>query len=305
MNISRYLDSKKKLIDRHLLKYLVRRSQRQGEAGLPSGNKYTKTLAKSMKYSTIARCKRIRPILALSACSAVGGKGKYVIPTACAIELIHTFTLIHDDLPAMDNDDWRRGKLSNHKVFGEDIAILSGDALQALAYRIIAEKTDKKVKRDILVKVVSEISRALVSVVSGQVVDIKLEGKKYTRKDLEFVHSNKTASLIKASILCGGLIGGASKNQLKKLAKYGENLGLAFQIIDDILDVTSTRKKLGKTPRKDVRQKKATYPKLIGLDQSKHLAGVKLKASINSLQGLGKSFNILRSIASYLGKRKS
>lgn len=292
MNIEKYLGSKRKLIDRYLLKYL------------PAGDRYTSVLARAMKYSVIAKAKRIRPILLLAACEAVGSNQMYAMPASCAIEMIHTYTLIHDDLPAMDNDDWRRGKPSSHKMFGEDIAILTGDALSMLAFKLIAEKTDKRLKRETVLRVIAEISKALMDVVRGQVADLRYEGNKYKEKDLEFIHFNKTASLIKASVRCGALIGGAGDELVNKLGNYGENLGLAFQITDDILDVVSTREKLGKTPKKDIIQKKATYPGLVGLERSKQIANNKLNASIKALQGLDKRFNILRQIANYLGGRQ-
>ncbi|MFC1767792.1 polyprenyl synthetase family protein, partial [Candidatus Margulisiibacteriota bacterium] len=157
--------------------------------------------------------------------------------------------------------------------------------------------------RGVVVKVIAELSKALVKVVEGQVADLEFEGRKYSKKDLEFIHLNKTASLIRASILCGAMIGGAGKSVMRKLERYGENLGMAFQIIDDILDITLTKKKLGKTPKKDIAQKKATYPRLIGLENSRKLAQLKIVQSIKALQGLGKTYNILRSIAEHLGER--
>jgi len=291
MNIAEYLKSRKELIDRYLLKYL------------PSGNMYTRTLYRAMKYSTMARSKRIRPVLVLAACEAFGKSMELAMPTACALEFIHTYTLIHDDLPAMDDDDWRRGKPSCHRVFGEDVAILSGDALSALAIRTITEKTSRSVKRERVISMIDVITEALMDVVGGQIADLKFERRKFGKKELEFIHLNKTAALIKASVVSGGIIGGASSVQLKKLAGYGENLGLAFQMIDDILDMTSSRKMLGKTPGKDLKQKKATYPRLVGMDQARKMAKGKIDKAIKSLQGLGKRFIILRQIAAHLGER--
>lgn len=289
MNINAYLSARKKIIDTQIIKYL------------PSADRYTSTLVRAMRYSAVARSKRIRPILVLAACEAVGGSMKDAVPTACAIELIHTYTLVHDDLPAMDDDDWRRGKRSNHKVFGEDIAILAGDALNTLAFRIIADNTDKRPA----LKVISLLSGALLRVVGGQAADLKFEGKKFNKNDIEYIHKNKTAALIKASVLCGAVIGGADRRTINKLSRFGEDIGLAFQVIDDILDVTSNRKALGKTPKKDVRQKKATYPRLLGIQRSKDLASNKVDSSIKALQGLGKRFNMLRSLAVYLAGRAS
>ena len=214
--------------------------------------------------------KRLRPILCLATCELAGGTLDMAMPTACALEMIHTMSLIHDDLPAMDNDDYRRGKLTNHKVYGEDIAILAGDGLLAYAFEVVAET--KIVPPERLLQVIARLGRAVsaAGLVGGQVVDLESEGKPdITLETLNFIHTHKTGALLEACVVCGGIIAGVSATDLQRLSRYAENIGLAFQIVDDILDITRPSEELGKTAGKDLQAQKATYPSLWGLEESK------------------------------------
>ena len=226
-----------------------------------------------MRYSLLAGGKRLRPILCLAACELAGSDPEKAIPTAVALEMIHTMSLIHDDLPSMDNDDLRRGRPTNHKVYGDAIAILAGDALLTRAFEMVSIRTSG-IPAERLLKVVGELS--LVSgapgLVGGQVVDLESEGKEVDLETLEYIHLHKTGALLKACVICGAFIGGASEELIKALRIYARGIGLAFQIIDDILDVTSSSEVLGKTAGKDLVADKTTYPKLLGLDESRKRA---------------------------------
>src|SRR6202044_2410432 len=211
--------------------------------------------------------KRLRPILTLAAAEVLGARPEPALPLACAVECIHTYSLIHDDLPCMDNDDFRRGKPTSHKVYGEGIAVLAGDALLTIAFEIATQS--KSWPRYSHAEIVREIAAAAGSqaLVAGQVADLEGEGKKITPADLRYIHENKTAALIASSIRLGAMSANATPKQLKKLTEFGQSLGLAFQVIDDILDVTQTTEKLGKRAGKDVKAQKATYPALLGLEK--------------------------------------
>lgn len=235
---------------------------------------YPDLIHESMRYSLLAGGKRIRPVLCIAACELVGGDVSAAMPTACAMEMIHTMSLIHDDLPSMDNDDFRRGKPTNHKVYGEEIAILAGDALLSYAFEYIARAT-KGVDPSRVLQVVADLGKAVGSegLVAGQVVDIKSEGDGDVGLDtLQYIHEHKTAALLEAAVVCGARIGGADEVQLSALSRYSRNIGLAFQVIDDILDVTQSTEVLGKTAGKDLLSEKSTYPKLLGLERSKEVA---------------------------------
>jgi geranylgeranyl diphosphate synthase type II len=235
---------------------------------------YPEKIYEAMRYSLLAGGKRLRPILCLASCELSGGTVEIAMPTACALEMIHTMSLIHDDLPAMDNDDYRRGRLTNHKVYGEDIAILAGDGLLAYAFEFVVEKT-KGVPAQQLLQVVANLSHAVAAtgLVGGQVLDLESEGQQdISVETLKFIHAHKTGALLEASVLCGAILAGASKDVLQRLAHYAHHIGLAFQIIDDVLDVTATSEELGKTAGKDQRAQKATYPSLWGIEESKHQA---------------------------------
>lgn len=228
----------------------------------------------AMRYSLLAGGKRVRPLLCIAACELVGGTADRAMPSACAIEMIHTMSLIHDDLPCMDNDDLRRGKPTNHKVFGEFTAMLAGDALLAFAFEHIARATNG-VPPSSTVKVIAEIARAIgpQGLAAGQVVDIANEKNAGLDLEmLEFIHLHKTGALLECSVVSGAILGGASAEQIEKLRIYSRCIGLLFQVIDDILDVTQSSEELGKTAGKDVAADKATYPKLLGLEKSKEFA---------------------------------
>lgn len=258
---------------------------------LPRGGK----LARAMRYSVFAGGKRFRPLLCLATARALGRKPGRVLPIACAVEMLHTYTLIHDDLPAMDNSDFRRGKPTAHKKFDEATAILAGDALNTLSFEILARETRNS-------EVITEISQALVQVVSGQVSDLAAEGKRISLKILRSIHERKTASLISACVRSSAIYLGATLGQLKALTAYAKHLGLAFQISDDILDATSSRKQLGKPVGADV---KKGYPYLIGLEKSRRLAERERDRAIAALRIFDKKAEILREIASYVVERKN
>lgn len=244
---------------------------------MPSENLPPQTIHKAMRYSVFAGGKRIRPILCLEAFKWVGGQGKEIIPIACAIELIHAYSLIHDDLPAMDNDDFRRGKPTCHKAFGDAIAILAGDALHALAFKLLAQAND--------MRIIDEVAEAIGTngLVGGQVADIEMEGREATENDVCFIHKRKTAALFVAAIRSGAIVGKASNEELLSLTKYAENFGLAFQITDDILDLKGDQEKLGKDIRSDLKHDKATYPKVVGLEKSAEIARRLLDDAKNAL----------------------
>jgi geranylgeranyl diphosphate synthase, type II len=255
-----------------------------------------------MRYSLLAGGKRLRPILCLATCQLTGGTVEMAMPTACALEMIHTMSLIHDDLPAMDNDDYRRGKLTNHKIYGEDIAILAGDGLLAYAFEYVATQT-KDVPYDRLIKVIARLGRTVgaAGLVGGQVLDLESEGKlDISAETLTFIHTHKTGALLEASVVCGAIIAGAGDTEIAKLSKYAQNIGLAFQIIDDILDITATDEQLGKTAGKDLRAQKATYPSLWGLERSKVEAQGLIDRAIEQLEGYGDRAIPLRAIAHFI-----
>ncbi|CAA2967629.1 geranylgeranyl pyrophosphate synthase, chloroplastic-like [Olea europaea subsp. europaea] len=229
----------------------------------------------AMRYSLLAGGKRVRPMLCIAACELVGGHQSAAMPAACAVEMIHTMSLIHDDLPCMDNDDLRRGKPTNHKVFGEDVAVLAGDSLLAFAFEFIVTAADMVPPNRVLAAV-GELAKAIGTegLVAGQVVDLSCTGNN-TNVDLpqlEFIHIHKTAALLEASVVLGAILGGGSDEQVEKLRTFARKIGLLFQVVDDILDVTKSSEELGKTAGKDLMVDKATYPKLLGLDQAREFA---------------------------------
>ncbi|MFQ5893912.1 MAG: polyprenyl synthetase family protein, partial [Nitrospinota bacterium] len=237
---------------------------------LPQADTYPSVIHEAMRYSVFAGGKRLRPILVIAGAEAVGGQPEGVMPTACAFELIHTYSLIHDDLPAMDDDDYRRGRLTSHKVFGEAMAILAGDALQTLAFRLLAENfTDGRERGPHLLRMVlSEVAEAAGTggMIGGQVVDILSEGKDVSAEILTYIHTHKTAALIRSAARSGALLAGVSDERLEAISQAGGRLGLAFQIIDDILDVEGSLEALGKTAGSDQRKQKITYPKRFGIE---------------------------------------
>jgi len=267
---------------------------------LPSATARPPTIHRAMRYSLFAGGKRIRPALCLAAAAACGGKQSAALPLACAIECIHTYSLVHDDLPAMDDDDYRRGKLTNHKVFGEGIAVLAGDALLTQAFEIAARapKQTRYSHQDIIL----EIARASGSLhlIAGQVADLEGEGRKLSIEQLRYIHECKTSALLCCAVRLGGMSANCSPAQLKALTLFGRNVGLAFQVIDDILDVTQTSAKLGKTAGKDTRAKKATYPSIVGLEQSRRVAERLTRRAFEALKAFHGRGAALEAIAQYL-----
>jgi geranylgeranyl diphosphate synthase type II len=266
---------------------------------------YPEKIYSAMRYSLLAGGKRLRPILCLAACELTGGTVDIALPTACALEMVHTMSLIHDDLPVMDNDDYRRGKLTNHKVYGEDIAIMAGVALLAYAFEFIVEKT-KKVSAKRVSQVVTKLSHAVgaTGLVGGQVVDLESEGVQNIEiETLNFIHSHKTGALLEASVLSGAILAGASEEDLQRLSRYAYDIGLAFQIIDDVLDITTTSEALGKTAGKDEKVQKVTYPRLWGIEDSKHQAQKLVEAAKAELAPFGEKATPLMAIADFITTR--
>jgi geranylgeranyl diphosphate synthase type II len=292
MQLKSYLTARQTKIDRALHRYLPREQTKP------------ETIHKAMRYSLFAGGKRLRPILCLAAAEACGGKLARALPLACALECIHTYSLIHDDLPSMDNDDFRRGRATCHKVFGDGIAILAGDALLTVAFEIAAsvETTRRYKLRAILREIaVAAGSRKLIA---GQVADLEAEGRRITRAELRYIHENKTAALLTTSVRLGAMSANASGKKLAAITDFGRALGLAFQVIDDILDVTQTSEKLGKSAGKDVAAKKATYPAVIGLAKSRAEAQRLTRRAHSALDPLGSGADRLHEIAGYLLQRE-
>lgn len=273
---------------------------------MPKEEGYQKTIFEAMNYSLSAGGKRLRPILTLEACKLVGGNEKDAIPFAAAIEMIHTYSLIHDDLPALDNDDLRRGRKTNHKVYGEAMAILAGDGLLNYAYEIMLKESIGKDDSDKYLKAINEIAKAsgIYGMIGGQVVDIESEGKSISMDKLDFIHMNKTAAIIIGCMRAGAIIGGASEIQLENITKYAKNIGLSFQIVDDILDVVGDEAKLGKKVGSDIDNEKSTYPSLIGLDKSKEIAKNLIEEAKLSISNIDKDSEFLNSLADYIVDRE-
>lgn len=292
MNLHQYLKERSEQVDAALDRYL------------PPLAAVPQRLHEAIRYSVLAPGKRLRPILVLASAEAVGGKPETVMPTACALECIHVFSLIHDDLPCMDDDDYRRGRLTNHKVFGEAMAMLAGDALQALAFELIADNA-AAVAPDRVVAVIKRIANAAGTwgMVGGQVVDIESEGKEISAETLEYIHAHKTGALLTASVLAGAILCGADSAQQQALERYGRSIGLAFQIADDILDIVGDQEKIGKPVGSDEGKDKATYPKLYGLEESRRRAHAEVASAVASLEGFGEAAEPLRAIARYIVER--
>jgi len=277
------------------------------ERHLPSEAAPPLTIHRAMRYSVMAGGKRLRPILVIAGAEAVGGAATMVMPTACALEMIHTYSLIHDDLPAMDDDDYRRGRLTNHKVFGDAIAILAGDALLTLAFRLIADNADLVSDPRVIRDVVAEIADAAgtVGMVGGQVVDIESEGKAISAETLEYIHRHKTAALIRASLRVGARLAGGDAKAVAAITEAGSDLGLAFQIVDDLLDVEGSLEELGKTAGSDERKQKATYPGIHGREASRRQAKMLIDRAKERLGVFGQRSAPLLALADYVVERKS
>ncbi len=293
------------------LKAYWKKQQRRIDAALgrllPSASTAPATIHRAMRYSLFAGGKRLRPLLCLAAAEAAGGKADAALPLACAVECIHTYSLIHDDLPCMDNDDWRRGKPTCHKVFGEGMAVLAGDALLTVAFEMAAKA--RPARRYSTAELVLELAHAAGSrrLIAGQVVDLENEGKaaRITHAALRSIHENKTAALITTSIRLGAMSAGAPPALLKQLTVFGRNLGLAFQVIDDILDITQTSEQLGKSAGKDVASGKSTYPAVLGMKKAQAEAARLTRASLGALNGLGPRAAALDAIARFLLTRQN
>jgi geranylgeranyl diphosphate synthase type II len=270
---------------------------------LPAEKTRPATIHRAMRYSIFAGGKRMRPAILLAAAAACGGTEKAAMPLACAVECIHTYSLIHDDLPAMDNDDFRRGKPTNHKVFGEGIAVLAGDALLTQAFEIAAqaEGWPRYSHRDLIL----EIARASGSLqlVAGQVADLEGEGKKLSVAELRYIHERKTSALLCCSVRLGGMSANCTPAQLAALTEFGYHVGLAFQVIDDILDVTQTSEQLGKTAGKDAAVQKATYPSIVGLEKSRRIAAQLTGKAFGALKIFRGRAVALEALAEFLLKR--
>ncbi|MBW1613095.1 MAG: polyprenyl synthetase family protein [Deltaproteobacteria bacterium] len=295
MKIEQYLDERKTLVDKALQKYMPR----------PSG--LASDVINAMNYSLFAGGKRVRPILCMAGAEAVGGSTDSVVPVACAIELIHTYSLIHDDLPVMDNDDLRRGKPTNHKVFGEAVALLAGDGLLTLAFNLMAGYgAEKEVEKKALLRVIDLIASAAgyKGMVGGQVVDITYEGKEPDPSVVEYIHRHKTAALIAASVTAGTILAGGNKDEEKSINRYGQQIGLAFQIADDILNIQGDRKIMGKGTGSDKEKGKITYPSVFGTAESTKIQKELIKNAIESLKGFDNRAEPLRDLARYIINRK-
>lgn len=285
MNFQDYLKKKREIVNQALDKYL------------PDENKEPKSLHQAMRYSVFAGGKRLRPILAIASFEAVNGRGRAVLPVACALEMIHTYSLIHDDLPCMDDDDLRRGKPTLHKVYGEGMAVLAGDALHALAFELLLQAKNPQV--------VYEVAKAIGTegMIGGQMKDLEAEGKKVSLKQVEYIHTHKTGKLLRASVRAGAILGGADKATLSALSSYGEKFGLAFQIVDDILDVVGKEVVIGKKKGSDKANSKATYPEVIGLEESKILAKDLLMQARSKLKVLKDKSWVFEMLADYVYER--
>jgi geranylgeranyl diphosphate synthase type II len=293
MDFSRYWSARQKKVDAALNRLL------------PAATTKPKTIHEAMRYSIFAGGKRLRPVICLATAEALRGKANDALPLACAVECIHTYSLIHDDLPAMDNDDFRRGKPTSHKVYGEGIAVLAGDALLTIAFEMAAScKAQTRYPHAAIIRELA-VAAGSQKLIAGQVADLEGEGKKISPAELRYIHENKTAALISSSIRLGAMSANATAKQLAGLTDFGESLGLAFQVIDDILDVTQTTEKLGKSAGKDVAAQKATYPALLGLDKAKQEADRLTARARAALKPFGKDAAPLEAIASYLLQREN
>jgi len=296
MDLKQYISDRCSLVDAALDRYLP------PETELPA------SLHSAMRYSIFAGGKRIRPVLLLAACDAVGGSIETAMPAACAMEMIHTYSLIHDDLPAMDDDDLRRGRPTNHKIYGDAVAILAGDALLTEAFVLMSKPAHNAVDPSSMLMIIQEIARCAGShgMVGGQVVDMESEGKSdIDLATVQYIHTHKTGALMKASVKAGALAGGANPEQLQALTRYGEAIGLAFQIADDILDIEGTTEEIGKDAGSDQARGKATYPAVMGIGDAKRRAAELVEMALESLEGFDTTADPLREIARYIIARKS
>jgi geranylgeranyl diphosphate synthase type II len=291
-----------------LREYLARQQQLiDAELGclVPSEDTPPATIHRAMRYSLFAGGKRIRPILCIEAARAISDSSDGAIAAACSLELIHTYSLIHDDLPALDNDDYRRGKLTNHKVFGDAMAILAGDSLLTLAFQVLAQLDAPDSRKTRMVAELSTAAGTVGGMIGGQVADLEGEGKTPNAQLLETIHRAKTGALLRASLRLGAIYAGASDEQFAALSCYGEHVGLAFQIVDDILDVEESSEALGKTAGKDAQQQKITFPAVYGLDDSRRMAAEECKRAHQALEPFADRAARLHELADMIVHRKS
>jgi geranylgeranyl diphosphate synthase type II len=303
MDIKKYLQEKKEKVDSALERYFSNKTTSDG------GGIYPNTLHKAIQYSLFAGGKRIRPVLSIATFEAIGGRGDQILPFACALEMIHTYSLIHDDLPALDNDDYRRGKPTCHKVFGEAIGVLAGDALLTEAFRLMTDSAIQNFSGHdgrLVLDVIHEVAQAagMSGMVGGQVLDIESEGEEADLPTLQYIHTHKTGALILVSVRVGARLGGASEGTLRALTHYGERIGLAFQIADDILNVEGKASLLGKKTGSDLSRKKATYPALLGLEESKRRAKELVELAVQAIGSFGTEVEPLREIAWFILSRE-
>jgi geranylgeranyl diphosphate synthase type II len=270
---------------------------------LPSSENYPPLLYEAMRYSVFAGGKRLRPVLTMACAEAAGGEPAHVLPTACAIELIHTYSLIHDDLPAMDNDDFRRGEPTSHRVYGEAIAILAGDALLTLAFELMTRNVrEGLIGSERVLRIIGEIAVAAgaAGMIGGQAIDILFMNKDLDAGILEYIHRHKTGALYRAAARSGAILAGADEEVLRSLTDYAEHLGMAFQIKDDILDIEGNQAKMGKPAGSDERNKKTTYPTLWGMEKAKEKAGLAVAAAIQTLNNFDHRADFLRQLATFI-----
>jgi geranylgeranyl diphosphate synthase type II len=296
VDIQRYLERQREKIDRFLAQVV------------PDGEAVPKILYESMRYSLLGGGKRIRPILTIAAAEAVGTESDGILPFAAALEFIHTYSLVHDDLPAMDNDDFRRGRPTNHKTFGEGMAILAGDALLTMAFELCSNpKLKDCVPQDRQVQIIQELAVGAGhgGMVGGQVLDIQAENQDIDLRSLQTIHTFKTGRLIRASVRIGGIFGDATSSQLDSLTAYSEDIGLAFQIADDVLNMIGTREELGKDPGTDAKRGKKTYPTFYGVEGARDLAEQHIKRAIKWLDEFDQKADPLRALAEYITNRRN
>ena len=273
---------------------------------MPKEDGYQSTIMEAMNYSLKAGGKRLRPILTLEACKVVGGNEEDAIPFAMAIEMIHTYSLIHDDLPALDNDNLRRGKPTNHKVYGEAMAILAGDGLLNYAYEVMLSNSLNKKKPENYLKSINEIAKSagIYGMIGGQVVDVQSENTSIPKEKLDYIHLNKTGAIMIGCMRAGAIIGNANEDELEKITRYAKNIGLSFQIVDDILDIIGDQSKLGKNIGSDIENNKSTYPSLIGLEESKEIAIKLIDEAKENIKSLNGDSSFLEGLANYIIDRE-
>ncbi len=271
---------------------------------LPPANEIPTRLHEAMRYSVLGGGKRVRPALVFATAQTLGLSEDEVEAAACAIELIHVYSLVHDDLPAMDDDDLRRGRPTCHKAFGEAIAILAGDGLQGYAYEVLAQLQCSAEARVVIIREIAHATGTVDGMIGGQVMDLEAEHQHADAKTLEYIHRSKTGALLTASVVTGGMYAGGDAEQIQSLRDFGMNIGLAFQIVDDVLDVTQTSEQLGKTAGKDTATEKSTYPSLFGIEASLKKADELILKANTALDRFGERANALREIAEFLVERK-